>query len=118
MEDLKRRGAFIHTKPLEHNGNSLTHVGKILQKTYIDEFPQFFSILKGDISLVGPRPVNLEVYQLFLKRGHNCKAVIKAGLTGNFQALKGVTSKSDVDLDNQYIEYCRNNSSFKLFSIQ
>lgn len=114
LNDLRKRVIFIHTKPLERDGHSLTNMGKILQKTYIDEFPQFLAILKGDISLVGPRPVNLEVYQGSLEKGQNCKTVIKAGLTGNYQSQKGTAKKSDIELDNEYIDFCRNNSAFKI----
>ncbi len=115
LEDLRKRGIFIHTKPLERDGHSLTFIGKILQKTYIDEFPQFFSILKGDISLVGPRPVNLEVYQDLLDKDIYTKTVIKTGLTGDYQSQKGIAKKSDIELDEEYIEYCRNNNQLKIF---
>ncbi|MDA3840706.1 MAG: sugar transferase [Patescibacteria group bacterium] len=114
IEDLRKRGVLIHTKTLEHNGHSLTYMGKLLQKTYIDEFPQFLAILIGDISFVGPRPVNLEVYQVLLDRGDDCKKVIKAGLTGNYQSQKGIAKKSHIELDNEYIDFCRNNSALKI----
>lgn len=115
IEGMRGKGIFIHTKTLEHDGHSLTLTGKILQMTYLEELPQFFNILKGDISLVGPRPVNLEVYQNMLADGVYSKTVIKSGLTGNFQALKGITKETDIELDNQYIEYCRKHSSFMIF---
>ena len=115
IEAMKERGEFIHTKPLERDRNNLTYIGEILQKTYIDEFPQFFSILNGDISLVGPRPVNLEVYQDLLDKGIYTKTVIKTGLTGVYQSLKGITKRGDIELDEEYIEYFRNNSPFKIF---
>ena len=114
IKDLRKRGVFIHTKPLEHNGHSLTFIGKILQKIYLDELPQFFSILKGDMSLVGPRPVNLEVYQNLLDRGVYTKTVIKTGLTGDYQSQKGTAKKSDTKLDEEYIQYCQSNSSLKI----
>jgi len=114
IESMRKQGIFIHTKPLEHDGHSLTIVGKVLQRTYLDELPQFFNILKGDLSLVGPRPVNLEVYENMLKEGVYSKTVIKSGLTGNFQALKGMTDKTDIELDNQYIDYCRSHSSLEI----
>ncbi|PLX21799.1 hypothetical protein C0584_01705 [Candidatus Parcubacteria bacterium] len=114
IESLKSSGTFIHTKPLEHDGYSLTHTGRFLQKIYLDEFPQFFNILKGDISLIGPRPVNLEVYQGLLDRGIHTKTVIRAGLTGYYQSMKGVTKKTDIELDQEYIEYCRKHGAIKI----
>jgi len=116
LKDLRDRKVFIHTKPLERDRNNLTHVGHFVQKTYMDEFPQFFSILNGSISLVGPRPVNLEVYQDLLDKNIYTKTVIKTGLTGNYQSMKGmVDKKSDVMMDQEYIDFCRNNSLYQIF---
>jgi lipopolysaccharide/colanic/teichoic acid biosynthesis glycosyltransferase len=115
IEGMRSRGEFIYTKKLEHDGYSLTPVGKILQMTYLDELPQLFSILKGELSLIGPRPVNLEVYQKMLTKGVYSKTIMTCGLTGNFQAAKGMTKKTDIELDNEYIDYFLNNSSYKIF---
>ncbi len=115
VEDMRKKGVFIHTKVLEHDGHSLSFVGKILQMIYLDELPQFFNILKGDLSLVGPRPVNLEVYEDMLDADIYSNTVIKAGLTGAFQSRKGEEIDADIDLNHQYIEYCRNHSGFKIF---
>ncbi len=113
ISKLKKEGTFIHTKKLEHGGG-LTIFGNLLKKVYIDELPQLFNILKGDISIVGPRPVNLEVYQSLIDRGIKTKSIIKAGLTGKFQSLKGETKKTDVELDQEYIDFCKNSSSWKI----
>lgn len=84
VEGYKKDGVFIHTKVLEHDGHSLSAVGKIIQKIYFDEVPQLFCVLKGDMSVVGPRPLNLEVFAREMKTGPSAKAVIKTGLTGPY----------------------------------
>lgn len=111
---MKRDKIFIFTKTLEHDGHSLILVGKVLQKIYLDELPQLFCIFKGDISVVGPRPVNLEVYKKELARNNYTKTVIKTGLTGLYQSHKGEVGYTQLELDEKYIYYCANNSSWKI----
>ena len=114
IAELRENEVFIHTKKLEHDGHSLTLIGRLLQKVYLDELPQLFSIFIGDISFVGPRPVNLEVYKKIVDQGGKTKTIIKAGLTGNFQSQKGITRESDTKLDIDYINFCLNNPSWKI----
>lgn len=84
----------------------ITKVGKFLRKTSLDEFPQFFNILKGDMSLVGTRPPT-EIEFLQYKGRHKRRLALKAGLTGLWQ----VSGRSDitdfeevVKLDLEYID--------------
>ncbi len=59
----------------------LTAIGKMIRKTSIDEIPQLWNVLKGDMSLVGPRPLlpeYLELYNEFQKRRHE----VRPGITG------------------------------------
>ncbi len=114
VNELRRKKIFIHTKELEHDKDTLTVVGKVLQKIYLDELPQLYSIFKGDISVVGPRPINLEVYKKQLARGNYTRKVMKSGLTGKFQSLKGMTEESQLKLDIEYIDYCLSNPSWKI----
>lgn len=114
IEEAERSGEFIHTKKFEHDGVSTIFIGHILQKIYMDELPQLFSILKGDISFVGPRPVNLEVYESLINNDIETKTVIKAGLTGSYQSHKGEKGMSNLELDREYIDFCKNNSSWKV----
>ena len=59
----------------------VTRFGRTLRKTSLDELPQLFNVLKGDMSLVGPRPEAMEVVQLY-QENHKKRLHAKPGLTG------------------------------------
>lgn len=67
------------------NDPRITKVGNILRKTSLDELPQLFNILKGDLSIVGPRPIVVEELENY---GEDAKKLlsVKPGLTGYWQA--------------------------------
>jgi len=86
------------------NDPRVTRVGKFLRKTSLDELPQFINILKGDMSLVGPRPpipYELEAYQIWHRRR---VLESKPGITGLWQVNGRSRLKFDdmVRLDLQY----------------
>ena len=63
------------------DADRLTFIGKLIRKTSIDEIPQLINVLKGDMSIIGPRPLlieYLELYSDFQKRRHE----VKPGITG------------------------------------
>lgn len=84
----------------------ITKIGKILRKTSIDEFPQFFNVLKGDMSLVGTRPPTEDEF-LQYKGRHKRRLTLKPGITGLWQ-VSGRSQISDfedvVRLDLEYID--------------
>lgn len=86
----------------------ITKVGHILRKYRLDEFPQFLNILKGDMSLVGPRPEMLENVYLYTKEYPEFayRLRVKAGLTGYAQIAGkyNTTPKYKLVLDLMYIE--------------
>jgi lipopolysaccharide/colanic/teichoic acid biosynthesis glycosyltransferase len=67
------------------NDPRVTRVGKFLRRTSLDELPQFWNVLMGDMSLVGTRPPTLnEVFEY--KRHHYQRLAVKPGITGEWQA--------------------------------
>ncbi|MGV0922669.1 exopolysaccharide biosynthesis polyprenyl glycosylphosphotransferase [Empedobacter tilapiae] len=66
------------------NDNRITKVGSFLRKTSLDEFPQFFNVLKGDMSIVGPRPHMISVDEQYSKmiNRYYFRYYIKPGITG------------------------------------
>ena len=84
----------------------ITKVGKFIRKTSIDELPQFFNVLKGDMSLVGTRPPTVDEFKQY--EGHHKRRLsMKPGITGMWQVSgrSNITSFEDVvNLDLEYID--------------
>lgn len=87
------------------NDPRITHVGRFIRRYSIDELPQLFNIIKGDMSIVGPRPIlyhQMEECNGFEKQ----RLIVKPGLTCYWQVCGRAKIKWDkwVELDLQYIE--------------
>lgn len=96
-----------------------TRIGKIMRKTSLDELPQLVNVVRGDMSLVGPRPERPEYVELFAMqvRRYGDRHRVKAGITGWAQVhgLRGQTSIADrAEFDNYYIENWSLNLDFKI----
>jgi exopolysaccharide biosynthesis polyprenyl glycosylphosphotransferase len=87
-----------------------TRIGRILRRTSLDELPQLLNVLRGDMSLVGPRPERPEFVELFSEHiaRYDDRHRVKSGITGWAQVhgLRGQTSLADrIEWDNFYIEH-------------
>ena len=110
IADAEKNGIKLASE----NDDRITPVGKILRKFRIDEFPQLFNILVGDMSVVGPRPERPELTEIYKKDMPEFifRLKVKAGLTGYAQ-VTGVYDTSPADklkMDLMYIE----NYSFRM----
>ena len=95
------------------NDPRVTRVGRVLRKTSLDELPQLINVIKGDMSLVGPRPTSFDAstYDLW----HTERLEVQPGLTGLWQ----IEGRSNLDFDERLrldIEYIERQSL--LFDIQ
>lgn len=86
-------------------GKKKTGIGNFIRVTSLDEFPQFFNVLKGDMSLVGTRPPTVDEYEMY-DLHHRARLAIKPGITGMWQ-VSGRSEITDfeevVKLDMKYI---------------
>lgn len=89
------------TKTTAENDRRITKIGKILRKASLDEMPQFFNVLLGDMSVVGPRPHMILVDNLYKPkiRRYSLRSLVKPGITGLAQVngLRG--DKGNMDLE-------------------
>jgi lipopolysaccharide/colanic/teichoic acid biosynthesis glycosyltransferase len=108
-EELK--AMYMHLNELSYpdfkisNDPRITRVGRFLRKTSLDELPQIFNVLKGDMTLVGPRPTSFsaDTYRLW----HTARLECKPGITGLWQ----VSGRNELDFDERLrldIAYHRN----------
>ena len=103
-QNEEAREEYFQYKKLK-NDPRITKLGKFLRRTSIDEFPQFINILKGDMSLVGPRPY-LYREKEDMENKYQQIITVKPGLTGLWQVSgrSGVTFEGRIAMDINYIK--------------
>ena len=119
LERATTTGGESHARLLEGDETNLTWAGRrILKPWYLDELPQLFNVLRGDMSLVGPRPWPPSMVEAQRAKGHDYRDHVIAGWTGPAQVQKGVTEPAGYTvLDLAYVEECRTRRGLRLVSL-
>lgn len=89
----------------------LTHVGKFIRATSIDELPQLFNVLKGDMAIIGPRPLLIRYLPFYTER-EKLRHSVRPGITG----LAQINGRNNLSWDNklEFDAYYAENVSFLL----
>ena len=96
------------SRPATDDDERITPVGRVIRKTRIDELPQLFNVLKGDMSIVGPRPERVEHVEIYTEEipEFAYRMKVKGGLTGYAQVYGkyNTTAYDKLKMDLMYIE--------------
>ena len=110
-----RRDVAGEPRLAERDPANLTLAGRrILKPWYLDELPQLWNVLRGDISFVGPRPLEPKLVEDQLAAGYDYRLHVVAGLTGAAQVTKGSGEWRYTERDLEYVEKSRALSGWAL----
>jgi lipopolysaccharide/colanic/teichoic acid biosynthesis glycosyltransferase len=108
----KRMGEIEHLNEVSgpvfkiKNDPRITPIGRVLRKTSMDELPQLFNVLAGQMSLVGPRPLPMRDYEGFNEDWQRRRFSVKPGITclWQIQGRSSISFEKWMELDLQYID--------------
>jgi lipopolysaccharide/colanic/teichoic acid biosynthesis glycosyltransferase len=114
LEELRgTKGTYARI--FERDEANLTKAGRLLKRMYFDELPQLLNVLRGDMSLVGPRPWPVAMVENQVVQGYVYRNHVLAGWTGPAQVSKDSPKRSQAtEFDLKYVEACRTMSAGRL----